>query len=61
MLRDAPDNWRGSYARVRLVTEGIVDTLLAIHDSTASYYARHPEHKADVMAQVARLIASVRE
>jgi len=56
----APDgDWPAS-ERARKVAEGIVDAFLAMHDSTAGYYARHPAHKEELVAQVARLIASVR-
>lgn len=55
------DNNRAASERVRKVAEGIVDAFLALHDSTAGYYARRPGHKEELVAQIARLIASVRE
>lgn len=47
--------------RVRLVAEEIVSAFVAMHDSTAGYYARHPVHKEELIAQIARLIERVRE
>jgi len=54
------DSDRAASERVRKVAEGIVDAFLAMHDSTAGYYARRPDHKGELVAQIARLIASVR-
>jgi hypothetical protein len=54
------DNNRAVSERVRMVAEGIVDAFLAMHDSTVGYYARNPHHKEELVAQIARLIASVR-
>jgi len=54
------DDNRAASERVRKVAEGIVDAFLAMHDSTAGYYARNPHHKEELIVRVARLIESVR-
>jgi len=51
---------RAASERVRKVAEGIVDAFLAMHDSTAGYYARNPDHKEELVAHITRLIESVR-
>ena len=32
-----------------------------VHNSTAAYYARRPEQRAELVAEIARLIGRVRE
>ena len=59
--RDNRDNehWLGE--RVRFVAEGIVDAFIETHDSTIVYYARYPEKRKELVAQIARLIRKVQE
>ena len=47
--------------RIRIVTQGIVEAFTETHDSTAVYYARHPEERKELVARIARLIGRVRE
>lgn len=47
--------------RVRFLAEGIVDAFIETHDSTIVYYARYPEKRKELVAQIARLIGRVRE
>ena len=47
--------------RICIVAEGIVDAFTETHDSTAAYYARQPEKREELVAQIARLIRKVRE
>jgi len=54
------DDNRAASERVRKVAEGIVDAFLAMHDATAGYYTRNPDHKEELIVRVARLIESVR-
>lgn len=42
--------------RVRLVAVEIVDAFLRLSDATAVYYARHPHHRAELVAHIAGLI-----
>ena len=56
----APDGDRSASERVRKVAEGIVDAFVAMHDSTAGYYARNPHHKEELVARITRLIERVR-
>lgn len=53
------DDTRPASERVRAVAEGIVDAFVAMHDSTAGYYARNPHHKKELVALIVRLIESV--
>ena len=46
--------------RIRIVAEGVVDAFIETHDSTAVYYARQPEKREELVAQIARLIGRVR-
>ncbi len=55
------DDNRAASERVRKVAEGIVDAFVAMHDSTVGYYARHPDHKEELVARVARLIERVQK
>lgn len=59
--RDNRDDEHRLRERVRFVAEGIVDAFNETHDSTAAYYARHPEKRTELVAQIARLIRNVRE
>ena len=47
--------------RTLIVAEGIVEAFSETHDSTAVYYARHPEKRKELVAQIARLIGRVQE
>ncbi len=47
--------------RIRIVAEGVVDAFTQTHDSTAAYYARRPEERSELVAQIERLIERVRE
>ena len=47
--------------RVRFVAEGIVEAFIETHDSTVLHYARNPEKRTELVAQIARLIRKVRE
>ena len=43
------------------VALGIVDAFTETHDSVGAYYARQPEKKEELVAQIVRLIERVRE
>ena len=47
--------------RTLIVAEGIVEAFSETHDTTAVYYARHPEKRKELVAQITRLIGRVRE
>ena len=47
--------------RTLTVAEGVVDAFTQTHDSTAAYYARQPEKREELVAQIARLIGRVWE
>ena len=47
--------------RILTVAEGVVDAFTQTHDSTAAYYARQPEKREELVAQIARLIGRVWE
>jgi len=47
--------------RTLIVAEGVVEAFTETHDSTVVYYARHPEKRKELVAQIARLIGRVRE
>lgn len=47
--------------RVRVLAEGIVDAFLAVHESAARYYDRHPGHREELIDRIARLIEHVRD
>ena len=59
--RDNRDDEHRLRERVRFVAEGIVDAFIESHDSTIVYYARKPEKRTELVAQIARLIMKVRE
>lgn len=59
--RDNRDDEHRLEERVRFVAEGIVDAFIETHDSAIVYYARHPEKRSELVAQIARLITKVRE
>jgi hypothetical protein len=42
---------------VRRVAGEIVDVFVNLSDATAAYYRRHPEHLADLVAVVSRIMA----
>ena len=43
------------------MAEGIVEAFSETHDTTAVYYARHPEKRKELVAQITRLIGRIRE
>lgn len=45
--------------RVRRVAAEIVDVFVNLSDATAAYYARHPDHREELVAVVRRLISEV--
>ena len=47
--------------RTLIVAEGIVEAFSETHDTTAVYYARHPEKRKELVAQITRLIGRIRE
>jgi hypothetical protein len=47
--------------RALIVAEGVVAAFTELHDSTAAYYARRPEQRAELVGEIARLIGRVRE
>ncbi len=47
--------------RALILAEGVVAAFTELHDSTAAYYARRPEQRAELVAEIARLIGRVRE
>lgn len=51
----------GAADRVRLVAGEIVDVFVGLSETTAAYYARHPLHREELVARIARLITTVRE
>lgn len=55
------DDERRLTRRILALAEGIVDAFIETHDSTAVYYACHPEKRSELVAQIARLIRKVRE
>lgn len=59
--RDNRDDEHRLRERVRFVAEGIVDAFIETHDSTIVYYARKPEKRTELVAQIARLIKKVQE
>ena len=61
VARVGGDDDRRVRQRILTVAEGIVDAFTETHDSTAAYYARQPEKREELVAQIARLIRKVRE
>ncbi len=62
--RAAPDNCDDEQRlrqRILILAEGIVEAFIETHDSTIVYYARIPEKRTELVAQIARLIRKVRE
>ena len=59
--RAARDDDHRIRERTLIVAEGVVEAFSELHDSTAVYYARHPEKRKELVAQIARLIGRVRE
>lgn len=59
--RDNRDDDRRLTERALFVAEGIVDAFIETHDATAVYYARRPEKREELVAQIARLVRRVRE
>ena len=51
----------GSSDRVRIVAQGIVEAFLETHESVGAHYRSRPDHKAELVAQIARLIERVRK
>jgi hypothetical protein len=50
----------GAADRVRLVAGEIVDLFVGLSETTAAYYARHPQHREELVARIAGLIDRVR-
>ena len=61
LARASRDDEHRLRERCRIVAEGIVESFTETHDSTAVYYARHPEKRKELIGQIARLIGRVRE
>ncbi len=51
----------GSSDRVRIVAQGIVEAFLETHESVGAHYRSRPDQKAELVAQIARLIERVRK
>ena len=47
--------------RVRIVAQGIVDAFLETHESVGAHYRSRPDQKAELVAQIERLIARVQQ
>ena len=61
LARASRDDEHRLRERTLIVAEGVVEAFTETHDSTVVYYARHPEKRKELVAQIARLIGRVRE
>ena len=59
--RDRRDDDYRARQRALILAEGVVAAFTELNDSTAAYYARRPEQRAELVAEIARLIGRVRE